>query len=571
MEQDLPNPSTLAPEQAQEWLDDELGDDQDLGDRGWVDLGSEVKVHDQFQVEASFDFALDLKPGTVAKRYEIDFFWFIPAAMGIHSGSYGPEAFYHDLTNHLRIRTPDPGRLEDMDPEAWVLPSLERYLSLHLRPNARRALRGQVEQDVKLFGCMLNTHLKRLLADAEALEKRRARVGALILLQVRLERLVALLVRFRSHHLHRVKREPVLVDEEVSRAISLVDEYLSYRLEATLIRVMRRLDRLPGQALGFLGEAQKILAEEMVHRAEEGYVNVAKDPGDGALAEAFTYRAGLLKRFVSEVLYLQVDSVKRDRIYRNFVAAAGAALAALWAGVTDFQRLQAMGTKDWGWRVFLVISIGVVAYVFKDRIKELSREYFNERLKGYLPDLDVKMGYAIIDPGGQPHRLRFGVLKEFMRFLRKEALPPEVRFVRDLGHDPLHDPERSEAILHYFKRLTITPDAAEGEAVGIRHIKDVVRLDLSEFLDKLSDPEKRLSFYDPRQGVRAIQAPKVYHLNLVLRLAVAHRREDGAEAWQVEYERVRLVMDKEGIVRLEPVLRRGELHDQLGFGEEQAA
>ena len=59
-----------------------------------------------------------------------------------------------------------------------------------------------------------------------------------------------------------------------------------------------------------------------------------------------------------------------------------------------------------------------------------------------------------------------------------------------------------------------------------------------------------------------MQAPKVYHINAVLRYET--RFGAGSQTRYVDYERVRLIINKNGIVRLERVLERG----RLGYEEE---
>ena len=56
-----------------------------------------------------------------------------------------------------------------------------------------------------------------------------------------------------------------------------------------------------------------------------------------------------------------------------------------------------------------------------------------------------------------------------------------------------------------------------------------------------------------------MKAPKVYHLNLILRYAVWQKNETEWGPKKVEFERMRIVLNKEGIVRIESPLPRGEL------------
>ncbi|MEB3300190.1 MAG: hypothetical protein VKO21_11985 [Candidatus Sericytochromatia bacterium] len=510
-------------------------------------------VHDRTQFEANFDLdALPPGPGR-HKRYEIDTWFFVPRAMGIHEETYGRDQFFADLTNYLRLRTPEDISFERLDPSQWHLPALDRYLAAHLDTLARQRMLGLVQQEVRLFGCLMNTQFKRLLREAPRHEAL-ANVG----------RLKSVLDRYRKAYLHRVLHEPLLVDLEVRRALRLVDEYLSYRFEAVAIRCLKPLAREGDpMAASFRGW----LEDEVRHRAEAGLVRLDDDATAGEQAELLNYRLGLLKKYVAEVLFLKVHSIKREKLYRNLVAAVGAGLAATWAAMTDLQRLAMMRDPDLGYRLVLVLAIGVVAYIFKDRIKELTREWFNERMKKYLPDFDLKLSFPLFDEDGTVREISLGTAREYMRYLTRAAIPPDVLYLRDLGNRPDLDPERHEAIIHYSKRLSFDGLVGQHPLHQVRHIRDVMRLDVSEFLSKLSDPKKSLGYFHPERGLQTLKAPRVYHVNVVFRYAVSHHEGARRLLRDVTYERVRIVIDKEGIIRIETVSPRG----QLGYVEDEAS
>ena len=78
----------------------------------------------------------------------------------------------------------------------------------------------------------------------------------------------------------------------------------------------------------------------------------------------------------------------------------------------------------------------------------------------------------------------------------------------------------------------------------MRSIKDTNRFNCGYFLDHLDDHIKNVSIYGEDEGPVTIAAPKVYHMNLVLRLAGKNERR---------LAHYRAVLDKQGLVRLEEV------------------
>jgi len=210
-------------------------------------------------------------------------------------------------------------------------------------------------------------------------------------------------------------------------------------------------------------------------------------------------------------------------------------------------------------RLVAILLLGVIAYVFKDRIKELSKEYFNQRLKQYLPDFDILMFYKYFQENGVEKQNFIGSCKEFFRYLQKDALPPEIAYIRDIGNRSELDPSRDEVIMHYSKRLVLHID--EQRVPNIQFIRDIARFDFTEFLNKLDDPDKEMSYFDQSKGIVRMEAPKVYHINLVLRYSCNYKKNKTTSEYHVEYERVRIILNKRGILRVEPVLNRGELND----------
>lgn len=552
-------------------LEDDLSDEE-LETLGLLEKdykGSSQAIHDRLQFQADFD--VDLTPShafEAQKSYRIDTYLFLPKNMGVHRDNFTRDQFYTSMTNYMRIRTPTPPETEVGQ---GMIPSADRYFEVHLVTHLRQPLEALVVQDVKLFGCYLNAQLKKARSYLlELMRKQPSNLGhRLRLLEKFIVRLLQTLSEFRLRYMSRVRHQAYLMEHEVRKAFLLVDEYLSYRIEATLIYMFQRLDghahNPEGQAVAHLLETA--LASEMDYRTSEDIIQLSNQTRED-LRETYYYRLGLLKKYVSDVLYLQQTNVRKDKAYRNLVAAAGAAVAAFWAGLVDLQRFYWMSKpaeglpfSDFGIRFFLIVVIGVVAYIFKDRIKESSREYFYERLKQNLPDFEFEMIYRYYDHAARSAKeLKIGKSRQYMRFITKSACPPEISYVRELGHHSDLDPERSEHVLHYSQHLQLDTLTIRQTSEQIHTLRNIMRMSINPLLEKLDNPDKNLRYYDPEQGIAMIKAPKVYHVNLVFRYASSSRDSRGDwEPAQVEFERIRLILDKQGIQRIETVLPRGTL------------
>lgn len=522
------------------------------------DLRVETSVHDRHKLETSFHF--NLRPATRegTRRYRVDLYAFIPASIGINSQTYGSEAFYRHLTSYFRMRTPEFPEWQVADPQELRLPSAEEYLQVHLSGERRRALSGRVVQDVRLFASYVHTRAKRLVEDARgvAREPGGGRRAMWSLLERRAELTAGLLQVFRMRYVDRLKREPILADEDVRRALLLCDEFLSFRLESLLVKLAQASKNCPASKMGPLVE--RLLAPEADYRGRNGMAT--PDRGSRQSLEGYTYRLGMLKKFVSEVLYLAVRPENREKVYRNGIAAVGAGLAATFAVLAEQQRLKLMVEGGSGARVGILLALAVVAYVFKDRIKDLSKEYFFERLKHRLPDYKLHLAYRYRDADGGEHDLPLGFAEEFMRYLRADSVPDEVDYLRSVFKRAEVDPDLHETVLHYSRRFELSGREAPAAPGDPRYVKNVLRFDFSEFLARLDEPTRSVEFYDAGRGARRARSHKVYHVNLVWR----YEAELDGTARRVDFERQRVILDKRGIVRLERVIPRGE----LGYAED---
>jgi hypothetical protein len=484
-------------------------------------------VHDQTQFELVTDYRASggTPGGTDGSDFEVDTYFFTPRTLGLNSTTYPRDEFYRDLTNFIRVHTPN---VEAFNKGA--IPALARLIDPSVSIAERRKTRARAIQELKLFGNYVNLTIKR--ADSGLPDAALTAAAETI----------AIVREFREGGLKPCLAQPGL-DSTVRSTLLWVDEYLSARLEVAFSRAP--LLNAP--------MIQETLHAEERHRQAMGYVSARRNASDLEL-ERYYHRQGMLKKFVSEILYLKTNEIRRERTYRNIVAASGAALAGLWAELAKLDSSYTKGAHDFGFRFIVVAAVGIMVYVFKDRIKDMSKEYFSDKMKSYLPDFDVKLSYKFFESGGESREVDVGHYHEYVRYLSDSGLPDDVRFVRNLTKDGDVSGQLVEDVIHYSKRVWIKPDAARAMADGTLSLKDVFRFNMSEFLEYFDNPEKNLSVFDAEEGAVKLRAPKVYHFNILLRLA--SRNTDGSR--RVRLEHVRLVLNKAGIVRVDPVFAEGE-------------
>lgn len=498
--------------------------------------------HDQSQIELDLDYPLPSGARQQDCRHLLDLYFFLPSSLGISAASYSRDQFYNDLTNYLRFHTPVIS-----GSALGLLDRLPTYFQPDLTLQARERLVPYLIQQVKLFGNRINTGLKRVF---DSMTKNS--VATEFQLRREVEVLRQDIHAFRAQWVSRVRYPKLGLDDELRKTLLNVDEFLINRQVAVFSNVLESTSH-QGERRDLRQLLLEILDEETTYRSAhaEQYVGPKKSETE---IEYFYYRHGLLKKFLARPLHIQKRAAKQERVYRNWVAGLGAGLAGLWARIAETQATRMSSARDLGLNVFTVGTLFVLIYVFKDRIKDISKEYFSEVLKTHLPDYRVALRYDWIDSSLSNRSVELGAYRDFVRYLSPQTCPDDIVYLRKLKGRRDIGEEHLETVLHYNKALTVRNASLLGDIPGITALKDMIRLNFTSFFDHMDDPQKRVSVYDQDEGTAQISAPKVYHINLVCRL------RSFSEGETISYAHFRLVIDKSHVVRIEEVTAQRHVH-----------
>ncbi len=479
------------------------------------ELACQVEVHDRYQFDLKVTYPLRGGHEADETDYQVELFLFLPRNLRVSSRTYPAARLLEDIQAYLRLDAPEiaPDRLET-DP-ASPLAALADSLRRRAEGTGLPRVQEMVNQ-ARLCACVLVEAVRDAAgAVRQGTPPEEAFVHALSAVR-------ALRELRRRFDYHAVDVGPVVL-----RELRLCDEWLSLTLEESFAGCM------PHDP----SHAAALAAEEIAYRRRAGYLCLAGGKRDGLRDEYFLYRRGQLKKHVQRVLFLDVRERPAGAKVQQAVAAVGAALAATWA-------LWAQSSTAGGSSTFLLFCVGVVAYIAKDRIKELTRQKLQQRLRRFMPDQSSE----IVGGQGLYDASLHGRCYESVRYVAMSELPEDVTRARDLHHvvdlgdDPLDE------VLHYRKRMHFEGDLLTRD-VGAS-VRDIVRLGIRDFTEHLDDPKREVTFFDPSAGgFVSRRAPKIYHLNLVLRY-----QTEGAK--DVSFERVRAIVSRKGIVRVDVVLPR---------------
>lgn len=556
----------------------------------------QAEVHDRQQLELRFNHPLD-EGGRW--QWDVDAYFFVPRNVGLNPGNYSREQFYSDFTAYMRVDA-QPLPLDALADERNPASPLSRFadalerVQRDARPPPMQPVQVQVRLYANLFATGVREEVRRLqkFLDRRLASAPRARASApppgaalsslssysgvsatsrAVHAAAFEADLAAVLARARdalwAYRKVRARWWPYerLCPKSLGDAMRAADEYMSLVLEERLAQLSRALGEDPGRfdGSGFVARARaaiaELAAEEARFRARYGYLTLdartattADDPllrehAVSGAGEYFTYRASMLKKSVQQALYLDVRGSRGDTYLRNAVSAVGAALAAIWAFAAQVPT-QIAGLPT---RTQLMLFAGaVVAYVLKDRIKANTSEFLLRRARTF-DHVSWLHGGTLPDLGITDLRVK---MSEAVRFIAADAVPPEVRAVRAERRTVQHLGSQAEEVIHYRKRIaSANAGAARAVPSGYR-LRDLLRINVRHFLVRLDDPRDRVEYFDRESGTfREALLPKVYHVNLVIRL----RRTVGEETRE-RFAHLRLVLDKDGIVRCDEIHPHGD-------------
>lgn len=526
-------------------------------------LDQDLELHDANHVEVKRDYPVTWNGGPGS--YVVETYVFLPYSFGINPDTFPPDQLYALTQSYLRWRDEDFTYEEFTDGQSTRSPlvRLERGLALALeRPRPTEAL----AHEARFAGCATRVFLKggaaQVVATLRALDVRARRgppdpnaaATAREDLSRYLDRAAALLERFRRARLLAQQGSEVL-HPDVVRSTRLVDEYLSTIYDQILAQLFEAV--APALALqdGRGGRAAQVerlketARRESVYRARTGFISL--DVSSIHQRELYAFRLSLLKKYVSKPLYLDVTTTRPKPTYlQHAVGAFAAALAATWALVAQLWLMSPTGGAASVVTSALFVA-AVLAYVLKDRIKATINETFMKRIGPTLPDRDVWL--AEMSGEGATGR-DIGRIREQVRFVAPGKVPEEVLLVRGLGHTVDLGEERLETVLHHKRSVDLGPAFAHSAE---RAVRDILRLNVSPFLERLADPDQEVHHFDGRIDAFVKRtAPRVYHMNLVFRLAPL----DGASG-PIRYERIRVVLSQRGITRVEEAVPLGTLDE----------
>lgn len=500
-----------------------------------------VKFHDRHR----FEIKLEMDLADVPKaEFDMEAYFFVPKALNISPQTYSKERFYGDMQRYVRFQIPRMALAKIADNSNALSPLCRIKIALsRLRAGERDAgLVPLLYDEFKLLGCIIRGELRdgaRLFISVLG-RGENPRPG--VFLAEGLDNLV-LDLHSLSSALDSLKREVTdsSVPLRIRETAAYFDEYRSLALEEYLAALVAALR---GAGVGTpscdprLSAAEKKLAalaaEQEGYRRAMGYPSVYEKADGG---EALVYRRGVLKKFISSALYLKAEVEEWTTMSQLGPGiAAGVAMLFAVAATIYAQSRYALNSAAF-------VLIVVVSYIFKDRIKDWLKVFFSRSMAKWLYDRKSE----ILTPRDN---VRIGEMREAFTFLQPGAVPADILDLRNIDNITSIDEDgKPERVFKYKKEMILRPRLIGRLHDRRKDLNDIIRFNIAEFVKQADDPRSDYTRVAPDGTLLSSSCPRVYRLNLVLRYS--YRGRNGAT--RVNRERIRVVLNKEGIVRMEEV------------------
>ncbi len=481
-----------------------------------------IRIRDRHQFEIKLHYPTS-REGSVA-TYDLECYIFAPHSLGMHHANYSKDRFYDDLQTHIRFKTPSVPLTGILEGQDGPMVKLEASAA-PLQEGENNENTDAFEYRLKLFCCILQSSLRDYIAfigetadpdDRERLVRQYPRVAAAIV------------------DAYRALREKIFLPVVPRAAIAMYaygDEYVSLLIERNSYDLLEHLQE--GEASALHASRRKIMdliAQEVHYRESRRYLSIPTDENDN---EQLIFRRNVLKKYMHNVLFLNTSTQHEGRVIEHGLFGIAAGISMLFATVVLFLSQSYYGPLTMP--VFLALVIG---YMFKDRIKEILRVYFSQKVSSMLFDHKTRI-YS------NPHH-PIGYCRESFDFVDEAKVPDRIMKIRARDHITEIESEWvSESILRYRKRIKLSSRAisAAYRDIDTDGINDIMRFNVTEFTRRMGDPRKEL-FVLTEDDYRKVKAERVYHLNMILRYGGDDR---------VSYKRFRIVLNRRKIKRIETV------------------
>ncbi len=483
--------------------------------------------HDKDRIEVQFGFDGLVDSTEKFFNFDIDFVVFSPKTLGLLE-SQSVESIRAEFQSYFRLHS----YVSNPDSEFSVDRVLERLEVLKEDFDVRYLRLFAVELDGYLKG------QKRKVRNHLMLYKKKAfsTEGAL----ADLEEVRQVISRFREipSSFDQATREK---SQKFCDEFELLNEYASHLYVQFLAMTDSQLKELDASH-PIKNKAISLGIEEAAFRAQKSLLLGDMDSSwhHNRKEDLYLRRISSLKKFFHRALFIQVTSNSLERKLFLPVYGVSAALAAAWAVL-----VQLYATRNLIDRVEIntlaFLSVGVLAYVAKDIMKDSFRRYFYKSGRRWVPDFERRL-FA------KTHKKNryIGVIKEYLRFFETQELRDAI--IKERYNVEGGEVERAlgEDVVHFKKKVSLDLTNMDYDDQFPWGLREILRMRLDHLTVSMEDAHKRLPILYSTGQIEERLGRRLYHIYVVAQIRA---RGKGAADFSSSVKAFRVILDKNGIIQ----------------------
>lgn len=350
-------------------------------------------------------------------------------------------------------------------------------------------------------------------------------------------------------------------NEATASILLLLDEYLSQLYIQYLGSIRSELDRMPvpksaqndltytktrAKLEQLLDTLQKKEAE---HRLRHGFL--IQEEETELEREQRLVRLSQLKKFFQSTTFIDINRQQSSKKISESTATIGTAVAAIIAATIE-QFARGHASADYAWQGLSLLSLGVIVYVLRDRMKDWAKKKFHQKALAFLPDFEQKL---------IAKNRKIGVVKEWFQLLSSKNVPLDILALRRTASLTEMEKRLPEDVFHCRKIQEVDasriPDSSR--LSYSRALFESTRVNFYRYLRHMDDAFKEFTDLDPKGRILSSRSHRVYYFYLCMKTTCG----PADTRWFAKFRRklqvprqtqtllYRIVVDKNGIVRVE--------------------
>ncbi len=484
-----------------------------------------IRIHDKFQFEIKFVYPFDRN--TAVTEYTVEHFLFIPNNLGINARNYTKKQFYSDSQKYIRLKTPVFSLHSMAGGADNPLDKLRDKMKALADNSGERTVNHNYKYQLKMFCAIFKSAIRdEELFIENRLEPREQRDAATKVVND----IQATIDNFRAL---RVLIQVPRVTYKQMALFNFADEYMSILIEKRVFKLLNFLKKSKSPKYSKISPVLLALAlAERDYRDRQNYPSIARE---GKSNETIVYRSRILKKIMGNILFLSTNIKTEGRLREQVSLGFAAGLAMAFA--TSFIFLSRRLLKDFTLSLFALV---IIIYVFKDRIKEITKNILIKILRKYIYDYKTSLTTSFDS--------KIGFCREIFNFITEEKLPQTINRIRNKDYiDELNNGYTAEDIIYYKKKIRIYSGQCRQLLTDFKvdGVIDILRFNVRHFLNKMDNPLKTLFVADGDEDFKKINGKCLYHVNLILKY--------GGVKSDPFYHKFRIILNRDGIRRIEKI------------------